>query len=311
MPVSTHQVEIPDCLHGARLDLALAKLIPDFSRAQHQKWIKEGHVWVDQSCVCLPRHSVEANQTLLLNAHYEIVTSNQAQNIPLDICYEDAALLVLNKPVGLVVHPGAGQRDNTLLNALLYHCPSLSALPRAGIVHRLDKDTTGLLVVAKTLEAHHHLVQQLQQRSVRREYLAIVNGVPTAGRSINLPLGRHPRIRTKMAVVPSGKVAVSHVRVIERYNKHALVRVSLETGRTHQIRVHMAHIHHPLVGDALYGRAHDGLEKYALSIDRQALHATRLTLEHPETREQMTWEANLPEDMQAVLLGLRQNINHT
>lgn len=305
MPVSTHQVEIPDSLHGVRLDLALAKLIPDFSRAQHQKWIKEGYVQVNQDCVRIPRFSVEANQQLSLEAHYDVVTEDVAQDIPLEICYEDNAILVVNKPVGLVVHPGAGQPDNTLLNALLHHCPSLSALPRGGIVHRLDKDTSGLLVIAKTLEAHHHLVQQLQQRSVRRDYFALVNGVLTAGRTIRLPIGRHPRARTKMAVVPSGREATSHVRVLERFNKHSLVKVSLETGRTHQIRVHMSHIHHPLVGDPLYGRTHDGIEKYGLKLERQALHAACLSLEHPETQETMTWESDMPEDILQVLQVLR------
>jgi 23S rRNA pseudouridine1911/1915/1917 synthase len=235
------------------------------------------------------------------------------QDIPLDIRYQDDQLLVINKPAGLVVHPAAGNPDGTLQNALLHYDPALASLPRAGIVHRLDKDTSGLMVVARSLAAHKSLVEQLQARSVHREYLALVQGQVTAGGSVDAPVGRHPRDRLRMAVVPSGKPALTHYRVLERFPAHTLLLVRLETGRTHQIRVHMASIHHPLVGDPLYGGrarvprgASDGLRDALSDFRRQALHARRLELRHPATGEAVAWEAEMPADFAGLLDALRE-----
>jgi 23S rRNA pseudouridine1911/1915/1917 synthase len=229
-----------------------------------------------------------------------------AQDIPLHIRFEDDALLVIDKPAGLVVHPGSGNRDGTLLNALLHHAPSLAALPRAGIVHRLDKDTSGLLVVAKTLEAQTSLVRQLQARTVKRDYLALVVGSPPPSGSVQAPIGRHPTVRTRMAVVASGRAATTHYRTLARGRGWALLECSLETGRTHQIRVHLHSIGHPLIGDAVYGArsARAPLPAAARGFRRQALHATRLALTHPVSGERMSWESALPHDMAQLLAEL-------
>ena len=234
--------------------------------------------------------------------------------MPLEILYEDSALIVLNKPPGLVVHPGAGNREGTLVNALLHHAPELANVPRAGVVHRLDKDTSGLLVVARTLAAHTHLVAQLQARTVKREYFAIVAGVMTAGGTIEAPVGRHPSERTRMAVVVGGREAVTHYRVLERFRGHTYVRVNLETGRTHQIRVHMAHLHYPLVGDPTYGGrlrlpadSSSTLREALRHFKRQALHAGVLGLIHPESGAALQWDAPLPADMQQLLEALRSD----
>jgi 23S rRNA pseudouridine1911/1915/1917 synthase len=232
--------------------------------------------------------------------------------IPLEIVYQDRAILVINKPPGLVVHPGAGNREGTLVNALLHYAPELANVPRAGVVHRLDKDTSGLLVVARSLPAQKRLVEQLQARSVKREYVAIVLGVMTAGGTIEAPIGRHPVERTRMAVVSAGKEAVSHFRVLERFRAHSYIKVQLETGRTHQIRVHMAYLHHPLVGDPTYGGrlrvpadSDAALEAVLRRFKRQALHAGALGLIHPESGEALHWEVPLPADMQELLEALR------
>ena len=233
----------------------------------------------------------------------------------MELVYEDDHLLVVNKPAGLVVHPAAGNPDGTLQNALLHHDPALVDLPRAGIVHRLDKDTTGLMVVAKTASAHKTLVEALQAREVKREYRALVTGKPTAGGTVEAPIGRHPAKRTRMAVVSSGKHAITHYRIAERFRIHTLLAVNLETGRTHQIRVHMAHLHYPLVGDPVYGgrvklppAADEQTRQMLQSFRRQALHAYRLGLRHPATGEPMQWQADIPEDMQALLECLREDM---
>ncbi len=240
----------------------------------------------------------------------------KAENLPLDIIFEDDAILVINKPAGLVVHPGAGNTHKTLVNALLHYLPELKKLPRAGIIHRLDKDTSGLLIIPKILNAHTKLVKQLQARTIKREYTAVVQGVLIAGGSINAAIGRHARLRKKMAVTEGshGKAAISHYRVIERFNHHTLINVKLETGRTHQIRVHMAHIHHPLVGDKTYpGRFHLPKKAGPLLMNclrhfpRQALHAHCLGITHPISLQTMTWHIPLPEDMEQLICCLRKD----
>jgi 23S rRNA pseudouridine1911/1915/1917 synthase len=300
-------VSIPEHLEGQRLDQALAELVPDYSRSRLQQWIREGRVTLDDR-VPRVRERVRCGDTVCIDAEITGESACAAQAIELELIDEDDHLLVINKPPGLVVHPAAGNPDGTLLNALMHHDPGLAALPRAGIVHRLDKDTSGLMVVARTLGAHKSLVEAMQERRIRREYLAVVNGVLTAGGRIEAPIGRHPVDRKRMAVVAGGRVAVTHYRVIERYRAHTLVRVRLETGRTHQIRVHMAHIHNPVAGDPVYGGrprlprgAGDALKNALRDFRRQALHAQRLELEHPASGELLAWEAPLPADMKFLL----------
>ncbi|HCA24002.1 MAG TPA: 23S rRNA pseudouridine(1911/1915/1917) synthase RluD [Pseudomonas sp.] len=298
---------------GQRLDQVAAQLFPDFSRSRLQGWIKDGSLLVDGERK-RTRDSVYGGEELTLDAEREVQGEWQPEAIELDILYEDSALLVINKPAGLVVHPAAGQQDGTLLNALLHHCPELAKVPRAGIVHRLDKDTTGLMVVAKTIESQTDLVAQLQARTVSREYECVVTGVMTAGGKVDQPIARHGTQRQKMAVVAGGKQAISHYRVINRFRAHTHVKVKLETGRTHQIRVHMSYIHFPLVGDPVYGGrlrippgASPELIKELREFPRQALHARRLELEHPDDGRHMSWQVPLPEDMQHLLALLRED----
>jgi 23S rRNA pseudouridine1911/1915/1917 synthase len=305
------QLTIPESLRGQRLDVALAALVPDYSRSRLQQWIRAGQVTLDAR-VAQVREKVSGGERVRIDAAPEAATRSVAEPIDLDLVHADADLLVVNKPAGLVVHPAAGNPAGTLLNALLHYDAALAALPRAGIVHRLDKDTSGLLVVARNLAAHHALVRALQARTVKREYLAVVSGVLTAGGSIDAPVGRHPVDRKRMAVTPSGKEAVTHYRVEERYRAHTLVRVRLETGRTHQIRVHLAHRHFPIVGDPVYGGrprlpagANAALNGQLAGFRRQALHATRLELQHPASGETVGWEADLPADMRQLVEALR------
>ncbi|HBO5825942.1 TPA: 23S rRNA pseudouridine(1911/1915/1917) synthase RluD [Pseudomonas aeruginosa] len=305
--------EVPFELGGQRLDQIAAQLFPEHSRSRLAGWIKGGRLTVD-GAVLRPRDIVHSGAQLVLEAEQEAQGEWLAQDIELEIVYEDEHILVIDKPAGLVVHPAAGHQDGTLLNALLYHVPDIANVPRAGIVHRLDKDTTGLMVVAKTLEAHTKLVAQLQARSVSRIYEAIVIGVITSGGTIDAPIGRHGVQRQKMAVVDAGKVAVSHYRVLERFRAHTHTRVKLETGRTHQIRVHMSHIGYPLVGDPVYGGrfrippvASQTLVQTLREFPRQALHARFLELDHPATGVRMKWESPLPEDFLWLLSLLRQD----
>ncbi|MBG4688453.1 23S rRNA pseudouridine(1911/1915/1917) synthase RluD [Pseudomonas aeruginosa] len=305
--------EVPFELGGQRLDQIAAQLFPEHSRSRLAGWIKDGRLTVD-GAVLRPRDIVHSGAQLVLEAEQEAQGEWLAQDIELEIVYEDEHILVIDKPAGLVVHPAAGHQDGTLLNALLYHVPDIANVPRAGIVHRLDKDTTGLMVVAKTLEAHTKLVAQLQARSVSRIYEAIVIGVITSGGTIDAPIGRHGVQRQKMAVVDAGKVAVSHYRVLERFRAHTHTRVKLETGRTHQIRVHMSHIGYPLVGDPVYGGrfrippvASQTLVQTLREFPRQALHARFLELAHPATGVRMKWESPLPEDFLWLLSLLRQD----
>lgn len=305
--------EVPFDLGGQRLDQVAAQLFSDHSRSRLAGWIKDGRLKVD-GAVLRPRDIVHAGSRLELDVELEAQGEWVAQDIELDIVYEDDHILVIDKPTGLVVHPAAGHQDGTLLNALLHHVPHLANVPRAGIVHRLDKDTTGLMVVAKTLEAHTNLVAQLQARSVSRIYEAIVTGVIVAGGTVDAPIGRHGVQRQKMAVIETGKVAISHYRVLERFRAHTHTRVKLETGRTHQIRVHMTHIGHPLVGDSTYGGrfrippgASPTLVESLRDFPRQALHARFLELDHPATGVRMKWESPLPDDFTWLLSLLRQD----
>jgi 23S rRNA pseudouridine1911/1915/1917 synthase len=303
---------VPPESAGSRLDQALATLFPEFSRSRLQQWIKEGAVEVDGR-VLRPKDKLFGGETIVLNAVVELSDAVQPQDIGLNLLYEDDQILVVDKPVGLVVHPGAGNAEGTLQNALLHHEPGLAGVPRAGIVHRLDKDTSGLMVVAKTLQAHAALVEQLQARTVKREYMALVNGTFTGGGKVDAPIDRHPRDRVRMAVVETGREAITHYRIAKRFLAHTLLRVALETGRTHQIRVHMAYIGHPLVGDPVYGGrmmlpkgASDTVREALRGFRRQALHATRLALTHPASGEEMSWETPMPADMQALLATLEQ-----
>ncbi|MDH5472040.1 MAG: 23S rRNA pseudouridine(1911/1915/1917) synthase RluD [Gammaproteobacteria bacterium] len=307
---------IPEEYARQRLDAVLVDLFPDYSRSRLQQWIKSGQVLVDGH-EPKAKDKVLGNETIEIHLNSEpLETESQPQAIDLDIVYEDDDILVINKPVGLVVHPAAGHHDGTLLNALLHHDASLAEVPRAGIVHRLDKDTSGLLVMARNLKAHKSLVDQLQARTVHREYQAIVLGVMTAGGTVDEPIGRNPRDRKRQAVREDGKEAITHYRVIQRYRGHTHIKVNLETGRTHQIRVHMAHIHYPLVGDSVYGGrlkfprgASEELKDTLRKFQRQALHAGRLGLIHPATGKEMSWKASLPEDMKHLLDVLAQDMD--
>jgi len=294
--------EVPSELGGQRLDQVAAQLFDEYSRSRLTAWIKDGRLTVD-GAVLRPRDTVHGGAVLALEAEQEAQGEWEAEDIALDIVYEDDQILVINKPAGLVVHPAAGHASGTLLNALLHHVPDIINVPRAGIVHRLDKDTTGLMVVAKTLQAQTHLVDQLQKRSVSRIYECIVVGVVTAGGKIDAPIGRHGGMRQRMAVTDGGKPAVSHYRVLKRFRSHTHVRVKLETGRTHQIRVHMAHVGFPLVGDQTYGgrfrsppAASPTMVEAGKTLPRQARHARFLARVHPATGERMEWESPLPDD---------------
>ena len=304
---------IPEEAAGERLDKALAALFPDYSRARLTEWLRAGWVRVDEACP-RPRDKVRGGEWVEVAATVEAEAPWQAQEMPLEVVYEDDAILVINKPAGLVVHPAAGNPDRTLVNALLHHAPELAAIPRAGVVHRLDKETSGLLVVARTLTAQASLVRQLQERTVKREYDAVVAGMLISGGTVDAPIARHPVHRKRMAVLRDGKPAVSHYRVLERFAAHTLVRVALETGRTHQIRVHMAHVRHPIVGDPVYGarlrlpgRCTEALREALRGFKRQALHAGRLGLIHPASGKEMSWRAPLPDDMAALVEALREH----
>lgn len=296
---------VPFELSGKRLDQALAVLFPDYSRSQWQRWVEAGYVEVNQVVAEAIRLKMQEGDHIEVKAPYVEQTDWQGEAMELPVIYEDDSLIIINKPSGMVVHPAAGNQAGTLVNALLHHYPELSGIPRAGLIHRLDKDTTGLLVVARTLAAYHDLVKQLQERRIKRDYFCIVRGQMISGGTVDAPLGRHPTNRTRRAVLMSGKPAVTHYRLLKRLEHFTGLSVSLETGRTHQIRVHMMHIGFPIVGDPVYGGRRfipkggsATLQEAVRQWSRQALHAQHLALTHPVTHEMCEWTAPLPEDLQ-------------
>jgi 23S rRNA pseudouridine1911/1915/1917 synthase len=305
---------VSDRSAGRRFDAVLAELFPEFSRSRLAEWIKAGDALLDGKTV-RPRDLVRGGEAVQLQAVLEVQTHSLPEDIALDIVYEDAEVFVLNKPAGLVVHPGAGNPTGTLVNALLHRDPSLATLPRAGIVHRLDKDTSGVMVVARSLQAHTALVAQLSAREVHRQYLAVVGGAMVSGGTANAPIDRHPRDRLRMAVREDGREAVTHFRLRERFRAHTLLECRLETGRTHQIRVHMAHLKHPIIGDPLYGGplklpkgASDNLIAALRGFKRQALHAETLEFVHPIGGQPVRCSAPMPDDMQALVRALREDL---
>ncbi len=302
-----HSLTIPFDFAGQRLDQVLANLLSDYSRTRIKDWIDAGHVRVDGAQV-RPKDKVLGGERVEIEAELPVEDRVEAQAIDLDVVHEDEHVLVINKPPGLVVHPGAGNAAGTLQNALLYFDPSLAQVPRAGIVHRLDKDTSGLMVVARTVDAHTALVRAIEAREVGREYEAVCVGVMTGGGTVDAPIGRHPVDRVRMTIREDGREAVTHYRVVHRFRGHTHVRLKLETGRTHQIRVHMAHINYPLVGDRVYGGrlslpkgASQELIETLRGFKRQALHAARLAFEHPRTGKPVECTASVPGDMQRLL----------
>lgn len=313
MEFRTHDLKLPADYAGLRLDQALARALPQYSRARLQSWIESGAVQVDGRP---PRakDKVLGGEQVRIEARLEAQTEVAAEALPLDVVYKDRALFVIDKPAGLVVHPGAGNPGRTLQNALLALDPKLAVVPRAGLVHRLDKDTSGLLAVARTVESHAALVEALAAREFGRHYLAICDGVMTGGCTVDEPIGRHRTQRTRMAVRSDGREAVTHFRVIQRFRAHTFVRAQLETGRTHQIRVHLAHIGYPIVGDSVYGgrlRIPKGATTLAdelRAMRRQALHAAHLELTHPLNGKQLSWDAPIPDDMQRLLDALERDV---
>ncbi|MDY0022903.1 23S rRNA pseudouridine(1911/1915/1917) synthase RluD [Arenimonas caeni] len=308
------EASVPMESAGRRFDQVLAELFPDFSRSRLSEWIKSGDALLDGRQV-KPKEAVRGGEPITLSVRLETETHALPEAIALEIVHQDEDVLVINKPAGLVVHPGAGNPRGTLVNALLHFDPKLAELPRAGIVHRLDKDTSGLMVVARTLRAHTSLVEQLSGREVHRQYLAVVQGTMVAGNTVDAPIGRHPTDRVRMAVLKEGgRDAVTHYRLREKFRAHTLVECRLETGRTHQIRVHMAYVRHPIVGDPLYGGAFrlpkgatEALVARLHGFRRQALHAEKLSFVHPGSGETLTLEAPMPADMQALVLDLRED----
>jgi 23S rRNA pseudouridine1911/1915/1917 synthase len=316
MTVIRHEAVVPLSAAGRRFDQTLAEMFPDYSRSRLTAWVKAGAVTLDGAAAA-PRQLLRGGERVRLEAELETEVASRPEAIALAIVHEDEHVLVLDKPAGLVVHPGAGNPHGTLLNALLHHDPKLAELPRAGIVHRLDKDTSGLMVVAKTLPAQTALVEMLSRHAVERQYEAVVAGLLVAGGTVDAPLGRHLGDRLRQAVrdEDDGKRAVTHYRLRERFRAHSLVQCNLETGRTHQIRVHLAHIHHPLVGDPLYGgglklpkRATPGLAAALRGFRRQALHAERLSFAHPVSGEPLSFTAPRPADMTALVEALREDL---
>ena len=312
MPQITLSAEVQPEQMGQRLDQTLAELFPEYSRSRLKTWIEADLVKLNDRITNIPREKVLGGEKIEITVEVEDETRFEPENIPLNIVYEDDDIIVINKPKDLVVHPGAGNPNGTVLNALLYHYPPIAEVPRAGIVHRLDKDTTGLMVVAKTIPAQTKLVRDLQKRKITREYEAVASGIMTKGGSVDQPMARHATKRTLMAVHPMGKPAVTHYRIMENYRNYTRLRLRLETGRTHQIRVHMAHIAHPLLGDQTYGgrprppkNASEDFMEVLRNFKRQALHAVMLRLAHPITGEMMEWYAPLPDDFVELLNALK------
>lgn len=310
-----HNIRITELQAGKRLDQILTGVLPEYSRSMLQSWIKSGNIKVNNTIVKQGLR-VKSGDLISVDATHEIKGGWKAENIPLNIIFEDESIIILDKPPGLVVHPGAGNPEHTLLNALLHHEPDLNTVPRAGIVQRLDKNTSGIMVIARTPETHAYLVSELQSRRIKREYQAIVFGTMTAGGTITKAIGRHPKQRTKMSVLDGGKEAITHYRIIKKYPEFTHLKVILDTGRTHQIRVHMAYIHHPILGDPVYtgrklipknftGESLAIIQKFP----RQALHASQLKFSHPETTQTVEFKARLPDDMQQLLKVLENEAN--
>lgn len=314
MDTEKQQLTVPDELAGLRLDQALARMFPDYSRSRLKAWLVDGAVLVDGE-KWRPKDRVDGGEVVELSAVAEKAVLSKPEPIKLDVVFEDDALLVINKQAGLVVHPGAGNPSGTLMNGLLHHAAMLEEIPRAGIIHRLDKDTTGLMLVAKTLPAHTALTRALADRDISRSYTAVCQGVLTGGGTINEPIARHATDRTRMCVRDGGRPAVTHFTVADRYRAHSLLNVKLETGRTHQIRVHFAHRRRPLLGDPVYGGrlalpkgATPALVDMLRTFKRQALHAARLQLLHPTTGEELDFSADLPDDLRVLLEVLRNDL---
>ncbi len=310
--METLTIIIPERMTGDRLDVALSEMLPDYSRSKITAWIKSGDALINNKAF-KPKDKVNGSQMVMLSLNKKQNNDWSAENIALNIVFEDEDIIIINKPFGLVTHPGAGNWNGTLANALLYYDPELSKLDRAGIVHRLDKNTSGLMVIARNEKSQKYLVEQLQSHSVVREYSAIVYGHMISGGSVNDPIGRDPKDRIKQTVSSNGKDATTHYRVIDRFKSHTHVKAILETGRTHQIRVHLSHIGYPLLGDPMYGgrvrfpkKASEILKESLLGFKRQALHSKKLTLNHPSTGELMSWKAPLPDDMLELLAILNE-----
>jgi 23S rRNA pseudouridine1911/1915/1917 synthase len=306
------KIIIPDRMSGSRLDSALSEMLPDYSRSKITAWIKSGDALINNKNF-KPKDKSNGSEAVFLTLNQKQNNDWIAEKIPLNIVYEDEDIIVINKQFGLVTHPGAGNWTGTLANALLYYDPALSKLDRAGIVHRLDKNTSGLMVIARNEKSQKYLVEQLQNHSVDREYSAIVYGHMIAGGTVDEPIGRDPKDRVKQAVSTSGKDATTHYRAIYRFKSHTHVKAILETGRTHQIRVHLSYVGHPLIGDPMYGgrvrfpkKASEELKEALLDSKRQALHSKKLTLTHPISGESMSWKAPLPDDMTALLEVLKK-----
>jgi 23S rRNA pseudouridine1911/1915/1917 synthase len=311
----THRVDLPLDFAGRRLDQALAALLPQYSRTRIQRWIEAGAVRINGLAATRARDTVVGGEAATVEARIEAQTGVAAEKLPLEIVHQDASVIVVNKAPGVVVHPGAGNREHTLQNALLAHDGKLATVPRAGLVHRIDKDTSGLLVVARTLQAHAALTQAIAAHAIEREYLAVCTGAMTGGGTVDAHIGRHRTQRTKMTVRADGRDAVTHYRVEKRYRAHTLARVRLETGRTHQIRVHLAHVKYPIVGDPVYGgraRLPAGASRELVAalagFHRQALHAARLTFAHPKSGKPVSFEAPLPGDMRELLGALQRDV---
>lgn len=302
-PETSFKLAILADMEGMRVDRALADLLPEYSRAAIQDWLKQGNIMLQDKRM-KPSDRLRGGETLQISIPPQKPAEWEAQKIPLELAYSDDHLIVIKKPAGLVVHPGAGNPDQTLLNALLYFDPTLRYLPRAGIVHRLDKDTSGLMVIARTELVRQYLIEQIKDRQVSRRYLAVINGLPVSGETIDQPIGRHHHDRLRMAVTDRGKPAVTHIRIKQKFRSQSLVEALLETGRTHQIRVHLAWRGFPLVGDPLYGgrvklppSAEEQVVNCLQGFGRQALHAYHLSLVHPESQKNLTWQLEMPEDM--------------
>ena len=310
--MKTLQIIIPSRMTGLRLDASLAEMLPDYSRSKITAWIKSGDALISGK-IFKPKDKSNGEEIVFLTLNQKQSNDWISEEIPLNVVYEDEDIIVINKQFGLVTHPGAGNWTGTLANALLYYDPTLSRLDRAGIVHRLDKNTSGLMVIARNEKSQKHLVEQLQSHLVDREYSAIVYGHMIAGGTVDEPIGRDPKDRVKQAVLTSGKDAITHYRAIDRFKSHTHVKAILETGRTHQIRVHLSHVGHSLIGDPMYGgrvrfpkKASEELKEALLSFKRQALHSKKLTLIHPISRELMSWKAPLPEDMLQLLEAFKK-----